>query len=55
MSKCKNMIMANSSFSWWAAWLNNHDDNIIISPKRWNNNINSCGVFCDEWITLGER
>lgn len=54
MSKCKNMIMANSSFSWWAAWLNNHDDKIIISPKRWNNYINSCGVLCDEWISMGE-
>lgn len=52
MSLCNHNIIANSSFSWWAAWLNSHSDKTVIAPRKWINRETTSMQFPKEWIVI---
>ena len=52
MSACRTNIIANSSFSWWAAYLNIHPDSIVIAPKRWTNANVLSRRQLDDWVLV---
>ena len=54
MSYCKHNVIANSSFSWWAAWLNNNENKMVFAPKKWRNDINntSIDILPEQWIKI---
>lgn len=51
MTHCKDLIIANSSFSWWAAFLNNRGGR-IIAPRKWVNRDAYFDIWDDDWIKL---
>ena len=55
MSMCKHNVIANSSFSWWGAWLNNNIDKKVVAPLKWfgdTANLNTSNIIPDNWIKL---
>lgn len=54
MKSCKHFIIANSSFSWWGAWLSVNPDKIIIAPKKWFHNQTRVpeNIIPDRWLRL---
>lgn len=55
MSKCRHHILANSSFSWWGAWLNPAGNKKVIAPSVWFNNQNSRDIYTEKMIRISPK
>jgi len=54
MSACRRFIIANSSLSWWGAWLSAATDKIVVAPQRWfsDEEIDTQDLILPEWIRI---
>ncbi len=55
MSKCRAHIIANSSFSWWGAWLDSDQEKIVIAPSKWVNHQDMKDIYTREMIKISPK
>ena len=54
MSACRHHVIANSSLSWWGAWLDPRPDKLVVAPKQWfrDPELDSSKIVPADWIRL---
>jgi hypothetical protein len=59
MAQCQHAVIANSSFSWWGAWLGDWGDSksrrIVVAPKQWFNpaaNVDASDIVPERWLRI---
>jgi len=54
MARCRHHVIANSSFSWWSAWLNPSSEKVVIAPRSWfrDGSIDISDLFPSDWVQL---
>lgn len=54
MSLCKHNILANSSFSWWGAWLNMNPGKVVVAPRKWfsDPSLDTRDLLPEDWIKV---
>jgi hypothetical protein len=57
MARCRHHVIANSSFSWWGAWLNSSADKLVVAPREWFTlselrQRNTCDLYPPGWILI---
>jgi hypothetical protein len=51
MRACQHAVIANSSFSWWGAWLSRNPDKMVIAPSAWfANGMDACDLIPSDWV-----
>jgi hypothetical protein len=52
MSACKHFIITNSTYDWWAQYLSECNDKIVVAPSKWFGLPCPCDIYMDDWVLL---